>query len=195
MQALLDDYVTGAAVATDLVNTAPEVMVSTGDALADPDALLAFLTEHDLHPDALACGRPPSPADVTAVHAVRRTLRGVLETPDAAEAAARASALTVAVGAGPALLQNAEGPWRWCVRSRDGAGLGDELALLTATGLLSVLRVLGHDRFRPCASPACTGMFVDTSRAGRRRYCAPEVCGNRINVANHRARRRAAIHE
>jgi predicted RNA-binding Zn ribbon-like protein len=35
-------------------------------------------------------------------------------------------------------------------------------------------------------------MFVDTSRAGRRRYCVPEVCGNRVNVANHRARRRAA---
>jgi predicted RNA-binding Zn ribbon-like protein len=35
-------------------------------------------------------------------------------------------------------------------------------------------------------------MFVDTSRAGRRRYCVPEVCGNRINVAAHRARRRAA---
>ncbi|MFE5025688.1 CGNR zinc finger domain-containing protein [Streptomyces sp. NPDC056656] len=34
-------------------------------------------------------------------------------------------------------------------------------------------------------------MFVDTSKAGRRRYCAPEVCGNRRNVANYRARRPA----
>jgi predicted RNA-binding Zn ribbon-like protein len=195
VQAVLDDYVAGSTVATDLVNTAPEVMVSTGDALADPDALLAFLTQHDLHPDALAGGRPPSRADVTAVHAVRRALRGVLEAADAAEAAARASAVAVAAGSGPALLQGADGRWRWYVRSRDGAALCDELALLTATGLLSVLRVLGHDRFRQCASPACAGMFVDTSRSGRRRYCVPEVCGNRINVANHRARRRAAIHE
>ncbi|MGW6399398.1 CGNR zinc finger domain-containing protein [Streptomyces sp. NPDC055134] len=34
-------------------------------------------------------------------------------------------------------------------------------------------------------------MFVDTSKAGRRRYCTPEVCGNRRNVANYRARRLA----
>lgn len=33
-------------------------------------------------------------------------------------------------------------------------------------------------------------MFVDTSRAGPRRYCTPDPCGNRLNVANHRARRR-----
>ncbi|MFI9778449.1 CGNR zinc finger domain-containing protein [Streptomyces sp. NPDC051956] len=35
-------------------------------------------------------------------------------------------------------------------------------------------------------------MFVDTSKAGRRRYCTPEVCGNRRNVANYRARRLAS---
>ncbi|MFI0465948.1 CGNR zinc finger domain-containing protein [Saccharopolyspora sp. 5N102] len=62
------------------------------------------------------------------------------------------------------------------------------------TGLLGALRALGHDRFRDCASPGCNGVFVDTSRAGRRRYCMPELCGNRLNVANHRARRQAAKH-
>ncbi len=35
MKVRLDDYRWGAGVATDLVNTAPEVMVSSGDALAD----------------------------------------------------------------------------------------------------------------------------------------------------------------
>jgi predicted RNA-binding Zn ribbon-like protein len=189
----LDDYVLGAAVATDLVNTAPEVMVNTGDTLADPDALLAFLTAHDLRLDALDGGTVPlSPADVASVHALRRTLRDLLDAPDAGEAAARTGVLSAAAGTGPALRRDAEGRWRWEVGSRNGAGVGDELALLTATALLSVLRTLGFDRFRHCASPICTGMFVDTSRAGRRRYCVPEVCGNRINVANHRARRRAA---
>ncbi|WP_333908532.1 CGNR zinc finger domain-containing protein [Solicola gregarius] len=38
-----------------------------------------------------------------------------------------------------------------------------------------------------CQSPTCDGMFVDTSRAGRRRYCMPELCGNRANVVNVRA--------
>jgi predicted RNA-binding Zn ribbon-like protein len=195
VQVTLDDYVLGAAVATELVNTAPEVTVSTGEALADADALLSFLTAHDLQLDALADGRRPSPADVAAVHALRHTLRELLDASDAAVAAALAGALSAATGTGPTLTQNADGRRHWHVRSREGAGLRDELALLTATALLSVLRSLGPGRFRHCASPTCAGMFVDTSRAGRRRYCVPEVCGNRINVANHRARRRAAAAE
>jgi predicted RNA-binding Zn ribbon-like protein len=195
VQVALDDYVSGAALATELVNTAPEVMVSTGEALADADALLALLTAHDLQPDALAGGRRPSPADVAAVHGLRRTLRELLDAPDATTAAGRAGALSAATGSGPTLAQYPDGRWRWQVRCREGAGLRDELALLTSTALLSVLRTLGPGRFRHCASPSCAGMFVDTSRAGRRRYCAPEVCGNRINVANHRARRRVAAAE
>jgi predicted RNA-binding Zn ribbon-like protein len=183
VQLLLDDYRVGAAVATDLVNTAPEVMVSTGDLIPDTTALARFLADRDLHPSAGA----PTPADVTAVHALRRTLRALLENPDAAGAAA----LTTAAGALD-VQRDDDGRLQWQVRSRPGASLADELALLTGTALLATLRTLGTDRFRHCAAPTCDGMFVDTSRAGRRRYCVPEVCGNRVNVAAHRARRRAA---
>jgi predicted RNA-binding Zn ribbon-like protein len=187
MQLVLDDYQAGAAVATDLVNTAPEVMVTTGDAIPDAGALARFLTDRGLHP---AAGEPTA-SDVGAVHDLRRTLRTLLEEPDPAEAAARAAALTAAAG-GLAVHRDPDGHWHWQARSREGSSLAEELALLTGTALLSVLRALGRDRFRHCAAPTCDGMFVDTSRAGRRRYCVPEVCGNRVNVANHRARRRAA---
>jgi predicted RNA-binding Zn ribbon-like protein len=184
VQVRLDDYRLGAAVATDLVNSTPEVMVSTGDQLPDAAALARFLARHDLRPGA----GDPTPADVAAVHGLRRTLRGLLESPDPTAAAA----LTVAAGTGPALHRDDDGRWQWHVASRPGAPLVDELALLTGTALLSVLRTLGTDRFRACAAPDCAGLFVDTSRAGRRRYCVPEVCGNRVNVAAHRARRRTA---
>jgi predicted RNA-binding Zn ribbon-like protein len=182
VQLLLDDYRVGAAVATDLVNSAPEVMVRTGDLLPDAAALARFLADRALLP---AAG--PTAADVDAVHALRRTLRGLLEKPDPADLAA----LTAATG-GLELARGPAGRWEWEVRARPGASLAEELALLTGTALLSALRALGPDRFRHCASPTCDGVFVDTSRAGRRRYCVPEVCGNRVNVANHRARRRAA---
>jgi predicted RNA-binding Zn ribbon-like protein len=186
VQIRLDAYATGAAVATDLVNTAPEVMTSTGDLLRDPEALLRFLAEHGLPQESATLD------DVRAVHELRRTLRELLEEPDPTVIAARAGALTAATGTGPALERAPDGRWHWLVRSRPGAGPADKLALLTGTALLSVLHVLGPGRFRDCASPTCAGMFVDTSRSGRRRYCVPEVCGNRVNVANHRARRRAA---
>jgi hypothetical protein len=32
-------------------------------------------------------------------------------------------------------------------------------------------------------------------QAGRRRYCMPEVCGNRLNVASHRALRQTGLPE
>ena len=190
MQIQLDDYRVGAALAADLVNSTPEVMASTGDVLPDAAALARFLAERDLHPDALAAGGPTR-NDLDAVHALRGALRALLEEPDPMAVAAGAAALTAA-GTGPALHRDPDGRWQWQVRSRPGAGLADELALLTGTAVLGVLRALGADRFRHCDAPTCAGMFIDTSRAGRRRYCVPEVCGNRVNVANHRARRRAA---
>ena len=183
MQLHLDDYRFGAAVATDLVNTAPEVTVSSGDTIPDPAALARFLADRDVHPDA----GPPTAADLAAVHELRGALRALLENPDPP----RAAALTTAAG-GLELTRDADGRWQWQVHSRPGATLADELALLAGAALLSALRTFGPDRFRHCAAPTCDGMFVDTSRAGRRRYCVPEVCGNRVNVAAHRARRRAA---
>ena len=185
----LDDYQWAAAVATDLANTAPEVMVSTGDALADPAALQRFLVEHDLPSRGL--DRAPTASDLVAVHQLRRTLRDLIATPDEHQAVTRASALAAQAGVGPILQRDEVGHWQWHVATRPGAALADELTLLTTTGLLAVIRTLGHDRFRDCALSSCAGVFVDTSRAGRRRYCEPQVCGSRANAANYRARRRA----
>ena len=42
-------------------------------------------------------------------------------------------------------------------------------------------------RVRQCSNPNCSWLFVDTSRAGRRRWCDMKVCGNRAKV--HRFRK------
>lgn len=44
-------------------------------------------------------------------------------------------------------------------------------------------------RVRECATHNCFLLFVDTSRPGRRRWCAMGHCGNRSKVRAHRARR------
>lgn len=44
------------------------------------------------------------------------------------------------------------------------------------------------DRIRECGAHDCYLLFVDTSRPGRRRWCAMEHCGNRHKVRAHRAR-------
>jgi predicted RNA-binding Zn ribbon-like protein len=45
-------------------------------------------------------------------------------------------------------------------------------------------------RLRECAAPDCAFLFLDTSRAGQRRWCAMNRCGNRQHVREHRRRQR-----
>jgi predicted RNA-binding Zn ribbon-like protein len=47
-------------------------------------------------------------------------------------------------------------------------------------------------RIRECEDPPCTRLFLDTSRAGSRRWCDMSGCGNRAKAAGFRARRTAA---
>jgi predicted RNA-binding Zn ribbon-like protein len=47
-------------------------------------------------------------------------------------------------------------------------------------------------RVRECAAPDCAFLFLDTSRPGKRRWCAMNRCGNRQLVREHRERRRRA---
>jgi predicted RNA-binding Zn ribbon-like protein len=44
-------------------------------------------------------------------------------------------------------------------------------------------------RVRECEAPDCSSLFLDTSRAGRRRWCSMAACGNRQKVAAYRRRR------
>jgi predicted RNA-binding Zn ribbon-like protein len=43
-------------------------------------------------------------------------------------------------------------------------------------------------RLRECGAPDCAFLFIDTSRAGARRWCATNRCGNREHVRHHRSR-------
>ncbi|WP_086820440.1 CGNR zinc finger domain-containing protein [Allokutzneria sp. NRRL B-24872] len=188
MEIPVDEYALGAAVATDLVTTSPTVRESTGEALPTPIALAVFLAGQGLQLDAPL---PPTKDDVFQVQLLRREVRGIMETETADQAVAGCQVLLRRAGLAPVLRRAADDKWQWHVPTAPGASLADELAALISTALLGVVRALGHERFRACEAPGCRGVFVDTSRAGRRRYCMPELCGNRHNVAKHRARRQA----
>jgi predicted RNA-binding Zn ribbon-like protein len=73
--------------------------------------------------------------------------------------------------------------------------VGDALTQARAAIAGSLAHYLAdHDvrRLRVCANDGCRWLFVDRSRAGRRRWCDMRTCGNRAKVARHRARRAAA---
>ncbi len=44
-------------------------------------------------------------------------------------------------------------------------------------------------RIRECEADDCAVLFLDTSRAGRRRWCSMAACGARAKMAAYRARR------
>ncbi|MFF8601432.1 CGNR zinc finger domain-containing protein [Streptomyces sp. NPDC015232] len=67
------------------------------------------------------------------------------------------------------------------------AHLHDELALQA----LDLLRTLPTERTRVCPGRRCGWLFVDTSRAGRRRWCSMATCGNSAKGRTHYERRRA----
>ncbi|OXM50495.1 CGNR zinc finger domain-containing protein [Amycolatopsis alba] len=173
MQVALDDYVWAAGIATDLVNTAPEVWHGEEHL---PD-LAAFAGLHSIPTSA-------RPGELRAVHRLRVTVRELIDHADRAHLIAGASALTSTSGHITLLADSA----RWAVSPRPGATAPEVLSLICGVGILGVVQTLGTERFRACGAPACRGAFIDTTRPGRRRYCMPGLCGNRVNVANHRSR-------
>ena len=46
----------------------------------------------------------------------------------------------------------------------------------------------GAGRLRRCAAEDCGMLYLDTSRAGSRRWCSMQRCGNRAKVRAHRSR-------
>jgi predicted RNA-binding Zn ribbon-like protein len=65
-------------------------------------------------------------------------------------------------------------------------------AALAQLACAAIELVAGPDlqRICNCANPACSLMFIDHSRPGRRRWCSMERCGNRAKTARYRQRRR-----
>ena len=53
--------------------------------------------------------------------------------------------------------------------------------------LVDVVRADRLDRLRDCEADDCTGVFVDLSKNGSKRFCSAR-CGNRIAVRAYRAR-------
>lgn len=196
MQVLLEGYAFAATLATELANTTPEVWQGP-DHLGDLDALVGFADEFDRRAaDPADPGRPFGLGELAraaddrrlgAVQSLRYVVRGLIDVPVREHLVTGSTALTASAGA--LTLVSGGRADRWAVEPTPGGGIDDALALVCGVGILGVVQSLGEQRFRQCGAPSCVGAFIDSTRAGRRRYCMPGLCGNRVNVANHRARR------
>jgi len=172
----------GVEMAVSLVNTAAR---QAGELLSDARALRALLDRQRVS----SVGRIDHEV-LAEVHSLRARLRAVFDADSDGEAVARVNALLAEAGALPQLSAHDGEPWHLHY-SPPGAPLATRLAAECAMGLAGVLRSGGFDRMSTCADETCGDVFVDASRNRSRRYCDPDTCGNRANVAAHRARRRA----
>jgi len=70
----------------------------------------------------------------------------------------------------------------------------------SAAGLLSpvlwsaadLLAGAHTDKVRQCANPRCGVLFLDDSKAGKRRWCSMSACGNRAKAQRHYQRHKAS---
>ncbi|WP_167568813.1 CGNR zinc finger domain-containing protein [Brevibacillus migulae] len=71
-----------------------------------------------------------------------------------------------------------------------GATLFDHVRYHILHSILHTLKHVHPDRIRKCEHDECILHFLDTSKAGKRRWCSMETCGNRQKAAEFYARRK-----
>lgn len=160
------------------------------DMLSEPEAVRALLADRsDLR-------GPVTRVDLDALRHLREELTAVFSActqGDPAAGVERLNALLISHPVHPVIVPT-QGPARRDRRpyqlSLSGSGsVSDRFTTGAVMGLATVLTQFGPDRLGRCGLACCTGVFVDTSPNGSRRYCS-EQCGNRANVTAFRFRRR-----
>jgi predicted RNA-binding Zn ribbon-like protein len=86
----------------------------------------------------------------------------------------------------PFLVRHDESDWHLHATEPD-APLAERMRVEAALALADVIRMNEMGRLRVCAADDCTGLFLDLSRNGSKRYCSVR-CGNRMNMIAFRER-------
>jgi predicted RNA-binding Zn ribbon-like protein len=164
-----------------LVNTEPGASRSGADELltvADLRALIGRFTytgriDHD-------------EAELRAVRRTRSLLREVWTLPRD-DAVVVVNRMLRDGRALPYLARHDDYDWHLHATDPD-APLAVRMEVEAAFALIDVIRMNETGRLRVCAADDCTGLFVDLSRNGSKRFCTVR-CGNRMNMIAHRSRK------
>ncbi len=93
--------------------------------------------------------------------------------------------LNAALASAPArkVLRRAKDGYDWDLDVKSGTALALLAPVLWSAGDLLASSNLA--KVRRCANPECLYLFIDESRAGRRRWCTMSSCGNRAKARRH----------
>jgi predicted RNA-binding Zn ribbon-like protein len=68
------------------------------------------------------------------------------------------------------------------------APLAERIRVEASLAIIDVIRMNEMERLRVCEADDCTGLFLDLSRNGSKRFCSVR-CGNRMNMIAFRERK------
>lgn len=163
-----------------LANTHPSASRSGTDELSTPAELTALLDEHGY------TGRfDRDEAERASVVRTRQELRAMWRLPRD-EQVAEINRWLREVNATPELVRHDKFDWHLHATG-PGAPLADRMRAEGALALAEVTRAKQNARMRVCAADDCTGLLVDQSRNGSKRFCSVR-CGNRVNQQGFRER-------
>lgn len=165
---------------TALANTHPSASRSGDDELATQAQLVALLDEHGY------TGRfDRDDAELREVHETRDRVRAVWSmTRD--EAVEEVNAWLRDASALPFLIRHDRFDWHLHATEAD-APLAERIRVEGALAFADVIRSDEMARMRVCGAEDCTGVLLDLSRNGSRRFCSVR-CGNRVNQQGYRER-------
>jgi predicted RNA-binding Zn ribbon-like protein len=160
------------------------------ETLNAPEDLAAWTTANE----GLKLAKPPARREFERAIEVRELIHRLFDAHAQAKApAARdVEALNEALSEAPArtTLKRERGSYAWDVDMRAGTALALLAPVLWTAGDLLAGPRLG--RVRRCANPECGWLFLDDSRAGKRRWCSMQSCGNRAKARRHYHKSREA---
>ncbi|MFS8096866.1 CGNR zinc finger domain-containing protein [Lentzea alba] len=164
-----------------LCNTEAEASRSGTDELGTVDQLAELLARYPF------TGRiDHDEQELRDVHRTRALLRHVwtLDRDDAVEAVNKMLRDAKAV---PYLVRHDSLDWH-IHATEPTTPLAERLKVESALAFIDVIRMNEMDRLRICAADDCTGLLLDLSRNGLKRFCSVR-CGNRMNMIAFRERR------
>ena len=172
-------YSAGAQLATDLVNTFD--VFAEEELLGSVADLAEFAAEHELD------ARLATKKDLERLRRARPVLRSALLSDDQRAAVAALNDLLAAARPQPRLVPGTDESWKFRYADHT-ATLADQILAEASAEALEEIRDHGMRRLNTCSSSTCEDLFVDQSRNRSRRYCTPDVCGNREAQRAYRAR-------
>ena len=131
--------------------------------------------------------KPPAAKEFETALGLRETIHRLFDAQAQGKppASRDLDALNTALASAPTrktLKRGREG-YEWDIDMKSGTALSLLAPVLWSAGDLLAGPKL--EKVRRCANPDCLFLFLDDSRAGKRRWCSMSSCGNRAKARRH----------